>query len=581
MKQTMIVVLFIFFCFVWSQPFVYPEAWSTSVGSEVQTGETLTLGTVSDYKTLNPFLVQEVANIPSQFTADGLFKLDPSTLEYIPYMATSYSVSDDQLTWTFNLREGMKWSDGKAITAQDWVTTWQLFIDPAIPSAFTDQFYIDGKLVTVEMLDDLTLQMTFPKAQATAIEVASYYVFPAHVFGPVYESAGAEGIRNMWTLETPASEIVSSGPFKLASYQIGERVTFEKNPYFGDWNKDVRGNVLPYLDGYSRRIFRDNTSYLAEYLAGNLDSYAPTTLEELGQIKALIDAGQPLVLKANVAVDSSKDFITFNFNRASDPEKQRLFRSEEFRRAVSQALDRQAIAELIYGGLAQPSYNSLSGAYRDWVNADAPRYEYDPEAAAGRFGRLGYLEKNTDGHLTNADGRVLEFDLLVDAADIQGVQTAQLIADGAKDAGLKINVQPLDVNTLYAYVGETGDDRQWDAYLGGFSGGGSLLFPVGGGNLTPCAAPLHDFNLSGQCLFPWEETLEALFFQGQSEFDRDKAKAIAYEFQTLENEYLPFIYTVTPNLHFSWNARLRGELPQESVGSFTGDRYLELTWLHP
>ena len=277
-----------------AQAFVHPAKWSVTAPSEAKRGGVLRDYILSDYKTINPFTTAEADSIPDDISDGGVYGLltfDPTTNEFIPYMASSYTVSSNKLVWTFNIRKGMKWSDGKPIVADDWVTTYKIHTDEDVGSNSYDGFFIDDKPIVVSKVDADTVRITFPKLDATAAGQSAFTPWPSHVFAPVYASKGAAGIKAMWTLNTPAEDVVSFGQWKFVSYRPGERATYTKNPTYGEWNKDSAGGALPYMDGLTVTVTKDLNATFASYLAGNLDAYAPRNADDLRQIKQGIDNG--------------------------------------------------------------------------------------------------------------------------------------------------------------------------------------------------------------------------------------------------------------------------------------------------
>ena len=564
-------------------PFVYPTGWTVSNPNEVKTGGTFRTFNISDFKTINPFTSAETPSIPGLISGTavntgGLFRLDPVTLEYVPYLAESYTVSPDKLTWTFKIRKGVKWSDGQTLTADDFVTTWKIHADEEVGSNAYDSFFINGKPVVISKMDEDTVRMKLPTVDATALETSGYAPWPDHVFGPVYKAKGAAGIKAMWTLSEDPKNIVSLGEFKLESYRPGERATFVKNPYFGEWNKDSLGRPLPYLDGLSYTITKDLNSAFAQYLAGQLDTFGPRNADDLAQVRRAIDAGNlKAVLNPNVSSISSTIWVTFNWNRKSDPEKQRLFRSSDFRRAMSHLVNRQGIIDLVYGGLGTANYSAVPPVLKDWVAPNLKKYDFNPEAATKLLAGLGYTKKNADGVLVNKQGRALEFNLATNAGNDQNEKMAQILVAEAAKVGVKINFRPIDFNTLVGQLLSTGDDRPFDAILL-LLGAGGIVFPLGN-NVVVCGGNIHAYNTSGKCLAPWETQVTALFYRGQQELDTAKRKQIAYQIQEIEALHVPWIYLPIPNRHTSWNARVRGEFNKATASGYVGSRMIELSWI--
>lgn len=559
-------------------PFVWPQAWTSNPPSEVQTGGTFRDYVLSDHKTLNPFTTAESGNIPGQISAGGLFRLDPVKKQYIPYMAESYTTSPNGLVWTMKVRSGMKWSDGKPIVADDFITTFRIETDEKVGSNSYDSWFVNDKPIKVAKVGTDQVQVTFPTRVADAIEIAAISPQPTHVFMPVYTAKGAEGIKAMWTLNEPAANVISSGAFKFAGYRPGERASFVKNPFFGEWNKDSAGKPLPYLDGYTQTVTKDLNAAFAQFLAGQLDSFSPRNADDLAQIKRAIDAGNlKAQLRPNVSPQASSLWITFNWNQASNPTKQALFRNPDFRRAMSHIANRQAMIDLVLGGLGTPAYTGVYAIFKDWVSTSAKKYDYNLEAASKLLAQVGYSKKNADGWLVDRNGKVLEFDLATNAGNNQREQAAKIFVDEAKKVGVKVNFKPIDFNTLVSQLLSKGDDRKWDAILLGLSGS-SIIYPLGD-NVEPCGTNLHAFNASGKCLAPWETQVTALFARGKQELDTAKRQAIAKQIQNIQSENQAFIYLFSPNAHQAWNDRVQGEYPAGVADAYVGSRTLVLTWI--
>lgn len=493
-------------------------------------------------------------------------------------MAESWTISPNKLEITFKIRKGMKWSDGRPITADDWIMTWRIHTDKAVGSNDYDNFFIDGKPIVLRKLDDYTIRFIYPKTDAEAFAIASFAPWPAHVFGPVYQKEGAEGIKKMWTLNEDPAKIVSAGPWVVESYRPGERVVLKRNPYFGEWNKDEAGNPLPYLDRYEIRIVKDVNAALAEFLAGNIDIFNPSTVDHISQIRQAVQQGRlDATIKVNASPVASSQFMVFNWNKASDPFKQSLFRSDKFRRAMSHLVNRQAVIDIVYGGLGTPMYSSVYPVLTQWINPKVPKYEYDPKQAAKLLAELGFTKKDREGYLVDSKGRRIEFNLATNAGNTQREQIAKLIVDEAKKVGVKVNFQAIDFNTLVGQLLSSGPDRPFDAIIIGLTGGG-LDWPFGS-NVVPCKGNLHMWNKSGQCLDPRETLMEKLYYQGRTELDFKKRVEIGYRMQEVEAELLPVIYIAGPNYHPAWNNRLGGEHPDAIISSIWGSREVELTFI--
>jgi peptide/nickel transport system substrate-binding protein len=239
-------------------------------------------------------------------------------------------------------------------------------------------------------------------------------------------------------------------------------------------------------------------------------------------------------------------------------------------------VNRSAIVDLVYGGVAQPAYGSVYGSLREWKASDLQRFEYDPQAAAKLLGGLGYRRKNQNGVLVNESGFELRFDLMI-SSEGRPRQIATIISVEAQKIGVAINVRFIDQGTQFSLLDSTGTDRSWDSSLSSISGG-SLMWPFSSGVLN-CNGRLHDTNRSGACLFDWERKLELLGQIGAREPDGTRRRRLGYEIQRLQSAVQDVIYTVSTEVSYSWRNTVRGEYPEGVMNATVGSRALELAWL--
>ncbi len=560
-----------------AEPFVWSNAWTAADPSEVVTGGTFRDYAISDPRTFNPFVSAESNQVVDLADSTVLLTQGPDSDAFIGYMAESFTISEDGLVVTITVRQGMKWSDGDDITGQDFYFTYLAQTDPDVGSNSYDGWFIGDAQIEGELVDEYTLRFTFPAQDRTALPVLAFSPAPDHILGEIYRSGGAEALKAAWGTDSDVSETVWATAFVPVEYLEGQRVVFERNPYFGEWNVDETGRALPYMDRYIVQTVESTDAALNLYLAGELDAYSPANLDQVGVVNQAINNGDiDATLLANVAPVASSQFIVFNWNKASDPFRQAVFRNVKFRQAMSHLVDREAIIELVYGGAAAPMWSNVYQVNEFWVNDDVPKFPFDPERAAQLLAEIGFAERNSDGILVDSDGNALTFTLATNAGNSQREQIVQLFADAAREVGVQVDVQAVDFNLLVDQLLSTGDDRPFDSILIGLSGG-SRVWPFGS-NVIPCGTNLHMYNASGDCIFAQETLAEELYYQGRQTLDTDAALQIGNQIQATLATLQAQIYTVSPLSHYSWLNSVRGEHPEGLINDAVGSRELPLTF---
>ena len=587
MKKTLLLTSLTISAFVFTSaavvaaPFINQASSTVSKPTEVKRGGSFADGSFGSFETFNPLYSRVSGDIPRRLGAyTGLFTLDAEKREYVPYLAESYTLSPDKRVWTFKLRPEAKWSDGKPLIADDFVLSTKINQDEDMESQYYDEFFQNDKPVITQKVDDRTVRVTFAKATVDTIESLPFPL-PAHVFAPAY-AKGKKALQDLWNLKTDPASVVTLGPWVLRSFREGERIVFVKSPTFGEWNKDSAGGALPYIDGYTVELFKDGNAEFAAFLSGKLDSFTPRNANDLAQIKAAVDGGNlKAVLRPNISSGQTGDRIAWNWNRASDPRKQKLFRDPVFRRAMSHLMNRSAMVQLALNGTGSPMYDYVPPLFKLFQSPNLAKFDYDPEQASKLLSQIGFRKKNADGILIDSAGKTLEFDLSPNAGNNRRAALSQIFADEAKKIGVKVNVRPVDTGTWSAYLGggDKSNDRKFDAVMYGITGGGVIL-PFSAAVLDCRTGSLVAYNQSGKCIQPWETTVNNLFAKSQLEFDNKKRQQLVFQIQDTISREQPIVYLVSPNYHAAWSSKLKGEYPSSIADAYIEERDITLVWIN-
>ncbi|MBF2036431.1 MAG: ABC transporter substrate-binding protein [Leptolyngbyaceae cyanobacterium T60_A2020_046] len=515
----------------------------------------LVFSTLSDPKTFNPVLNSESPNV-FLYTTEGLTTSNGLTGEVEPALAESWDISEDGQTIVFTLREGLRWSDGEPLTADDVLFTFnEVVFNEEIPTSSRDVMRIgeQGLLPEVTKLSDRQIQFVLPEPFAPFLRTMAMEILPAHALRRSLQERDADGnlrFLSTWTTSTPPEQVVSSGPYRIKQYLPGERVIFERNPYY--WQKDDQGNPQPYIEELVWQIIESQDNELLQFRSGGLD-LASVTPDSFSLLKREEDRGDFTIY--NGGPSTSTLFLCFNLNKASrngrplvDPVKSRWFNSVAFRQAVSYAIDRETMINNIYKGLGVPQTSPISvqSPYYAAPEDGVITYPYNLTKAEELLAGDGFT-KNASGQLVDADGNRVRFTLITNAGNkIREAVGAQIKSDLAK-IGIQVDFQPIAFNTL---VDKLSDSLDWEAHIIGFTGS---IEPNSGANIWSLTGSLHAFNqqalpgqepLEGWEAADWEQEISDLYIQGAQAIDEGERKAIYLRTQQLTQEYLPFTYLV-------------------------------------
>ena len=508
---------------------------------------------LSDPGTFNPITYTDatVARIIG-LTFEGLISQNPITGEILPALAKSWDISEDGLQIVFTLREGLKWSDGQPLTAEDVVFTYnELIFNEQIPSGARDVLRIgkNKELPKVRQLDDLQVEFTIPEPFAPFLLNTGFAILPAHILRPTLKEKDQQGrlkFLSTWGLDTPLENIVVNGPYKLKEYVPSQRLIFEKNPDY--WQKDEAGNQLPYTDRIVWAIVESQPTATIQFRSGSLDSLAITP-QYFSLLKREEKQGNFTIYNGGLAYGTR--FFFFNLNRGSrngkplvDPIKSRWFNNVKFRQAVAYAVDRQRMVVNIYRGLGQPQHSQIS-FQSPFYNQNVKTYDYNPEKAKKLLLEAGF-KYNDAGDLLDDRGNRVSFILNTNAGNVLREAMGTQIKQDLKNIGIEVNFRPIAWNTLINRL----DSIEFESALLGFGGGNE---PNSAFNLWNVDGNVHMFNqkatagtdpVAGRVIADWEQEINDLYIQGAQELDFEKRKAIYDRTQEIIAEQLPFIYLI-------------------------------------
>ena len=235
---------------------------------------------------------------------------------------------------------------------------------------------------------------------------------PAHIYMPVYQDKGAEGILALWGVDTPVKQLVSGGPYTITEFRPGERIVLSRNPEYAKAIQAADGSPLPGPDTWTVDFVADRNAQVALVTTGQASFDWPQTVDDVRAVQQAVQNGSiGGSFFPNIGPDALVDFITYNFQKKNEC-KRNMFKTPEFRQAIAIMIDRQALVQAALGGLGFPAKDYNSGSAKPFDAANLQPFEFNPEQGVQMLNDIGFTETGQDGVLRNPDtGCRVAFDL--------------------------------------------------------------------------------------------------------------------------------------------------------------------------
>jgi len=471
----------------------------------------------SDPKTFDPLLVDDDASEAIRYLTGGvLVRVNRRTQQAEPELATSWAIARDDRSITFNLREHLYYSDGTPFSADDVAYTMQRLMDPALHSPTGDSFRSGAGAVRTHVDSPTRITITFP--------------------APV---VGMDKLFDQVAIVSSHSsnkERAVLGPFYVADYKPDSYVLLKRNPNY--WRRDAAGRQLPYLDSVRLGIQPNRDIEMMNFRRGEIDLINWLDSEYFDRLASLAPA---LVHDAGPGLDSEQMWFNQVANAPIPAYKREWFRSTNFRRSVSEAINRADLCRVVYGGHAQPAAGPVSPANKFWFDAKLQPPAYDPTGALRLLQQDGFhLQGST---LRDRQGNAVEFSIVTNAGNKPRERMATMIQQDLGKIGISVHVVTLDFASLLERITES---HNYEAALLGMVN--TELDPNTQLNIWLSASENHQWNPRQKSPeTPWEAEIDSLMKQQASSLDPAKRKACFDRVQEIVVEQQPFIYLVNKN----------------------------------
>ncbi len=461
----------------------------------------------TDVGPLNIFASHEEAL--TELVYDKLLSPSPYVEEPRPWLAKSIEKIDPG-TWEVRVRDGIEWHDGEPFTAEDVKFTFDYFRETPT-SRWTHHVSEVPEVDKVEVVDDATVRFECanPCPDLGPITLADLPIIPKHIWEEV------EGSEAATVTDLP----VGTGPYRLADYGTEKGYSFEANKnYFAG---------KPLVDRLTMPVIEDPSSTFTALRAGEIDAAARTVPPEL--LKEFDNSRD-----IDVATTNPLQFLELRLNYEREP-----FDVPEFRRALSLAVDRQALVDTILLGQGRPGTQGYPHPDSPWTNPDNEQ-PYDPDQSRRILDELDFTDGDGDGVRETPGGDPLEFTIKVTGTEPTDVRAAELVAEQFAEVGVRVKVQTLDAGTIDGLF----ESRDFDISIGTITAHG--------------VADPTQFIMSHRSGYLWKlpdvpyPEMEALVEEWMQSTTIEERTEVSFEMQELFNSQPTALVLYYPEEHWAY-----------------------------
>ena len=449
--------------------------------------------------TLNPVTASDAyESLINGYIYESLLTLDNQTLDHIPVLAESWSVSEDKKQYTFVLKEGLHWQDGEPLTSRDVLYTFDRARDPAVDAPHLRSYYKD--LTDVEVINERIVRFTYAYPYFKALDmIGGLSIIPQHIFE-----------REDFNTHSAGRAPVGSGPYRFLKWDTGKEIILERYPEY--WGR------AHYVQRIVFRIVTDEMVALQVLKKGEIDFMGL----------------QPIQWERQT---STRDFSD-NFNKIRYPslgysyigwnQRRPMFADRMVRRAMTMLVDRESFVKNIWYGLGTVISGNFFVGSPDY-DKTIESWPYDPEKASTLLDEAGWVDSDGDG-IRDKDGVSFRFEFTYSSGSTTGEQLATMLQESLGKVGIEMSIRQLEWALFTKLLG----DRAFDAVTLGWS------LPV----LADPYQVWHSSQVEKGSNYIGFVDLEAdrIIEDGRTEFDREKRAAMYRRFHRILHEEQPYTF---------------------------------------
>jgi len=468
-------------------------------------------------KTLNPLLVDDEASDTVRYLTGGvLMRLNRSTQQLEPELATSWKLGRAGNSISFTLRQNVRFSDGTVFSAEDVAYTVERLLDPALHSPTGDSFRAGTGKVVTQITGSNQVTVTFPA--------------PIVGLDKLFDQVAILSSRS------PKKEMAVLGPFYVAEDKAGSYLLLRRNPNY--WKHDAAGRQLPYIDTVRLDIQQNRDIEMLRLVRGEIHFINSLNAEYYDKLAAQAPG---MVFDAGVSLDAEQMWFNQVPGAPLPTYKKAWFSSTTFRRAISASINREDLARIVFHGHARPAVSWVSPANKFWFNAKLQPHPFDQKSALQALARDGF--KMQSGVLHDREGHAVEFSIITNAGNKVRERMAAMIQQDLSGIGIRLNVVTLDFPALIERITRSFD---YEACLLGLVN--NDLDPDSQMNVWLSSAENHVWNPNQKtATTAWEAEIDRLMHAQASALDVNKRKLAIDRVQEIAWQQEPFIYLVNKN----------------------------------
>jgi peptide/nickel transport system substrate-binding protein len=405
--------------------------------------QTLVASIRAEPRSFNRYVARDLSTeVVTLLMHASLVRIDRITQQLEPRLAERWELLSDQVTYEVHLRRGLRFSDGQPFSSADVVFSFRAVYDPRVGSLLAETLEVGGKPLVVTAVDADTVRIRFPAPFGPGLRMLDGVpILPRHRLEPALD---AGTFATAWSVAADPSTLAGLGPFVLGRYQPGERMVFDRNPHY--WERDGT-QQLPGVDRLVLEIVSDQAAEGLQLEAGAIDAtQGEMRPADYRAFKGAVSEGRLALHDLGVGPDG--DWLWFNLAPSASPDhRRRWLQHAEFRRAVSQAVDRDAFVDSVYLGAAVPAHGIVSPGNSEWyVPVATPGFSVVD--AQRRLAALGLIDRDKNGIREDADGQPVRFTLLTEGGNTSLERGAAALREALHAIGVEVDVVTLDATAV-------------------------------------------------------------------------------------------------------------------------------------